>query len=157
MRQAQTLEGYARFVALVRKYGATMPPEAAINKAVTECINQGVLAEYLLARKAEVHTMLLTEYTEEEVHQEFWEDGFEIGMEEGIEKGIEEGETIGEAITIIRMVQRKLAKGKDVAVIADELEETTERIEDIIDAITAAGEGADAEAVYVKLQACVTA
>ena len=43
------------------------------------------------------------------------------------------------------------AKGKDDDTIADELEETPEQIEAILNAIYAAGEDADAEAVYRKL------
>ena len=89
MSEAQTLEEYAQFIAAVRHYGRELPPEAAIDRAVTECIDKGILAEYLLARKAEVHDMLLTEYNEAEVHQEFWEDGWETGREKGREEGIE--------------------------------------------------------------------
>lgn len=38
--------------ALVRTYGKELSPEKAIDRAMTECINNGVLAEYLLAREA---------------------------------------------------------------------------------------------------------
>ena len=101
MKQAQTLEGYARFIALVRQYGKEMPLETAIDRAVTECIEQGILAEYLLARKAEVQDMLLTEYDAEKVHQEFWEDGRETGRQEGIQEGKAEGR-IQELLSLVK-------------------------------------------------------
>ena len=80
--------------------------------------------------------MLLTEYDEEKVHRMFFRDGERKGREEGA------------SLSIIRQVQRKLAKGCDAEQIADALEEKPEAIEEIIAAIREAGEGADAESVY---------
>ena len=84
--------------------------------------------------------MLLTEYDEEKVHRMFFRDGER--------KGREEGERKGASLSIIRLVQRKLAKGYDTEQIADALEEEADVIEEIIAAIKEAGESADAEIVY---------
>ena len=66
------------------------------------------------------------------------------GREEGRREGIEQGASL----TIIRQIQRKLAKGCDAEQIADALEEEPDVIEEIIASINEAGEGADAESVY---------
>jgi hypothetical protein len=49
--------------------------EKAIDRAVEECINEGVLADFLIAHRAEVKDVCLTEYNEEEVQNAFMEDG----------------------------------------------------------------------------------
>ena len=136
MEQSKTLREYAQLVALIREKRKRMPLKEAADEAVTECIKAGILTDYLLARKAEVYDMLLTEYDEEKVHRMFFRDGERKGREEGA------------SLSIIRQVQRKLAKGCDAEQIADALEEKPEAIEEIIAAIREAGEGADAESVY---------
>ena len=57
-----------------------------------------------------------------------WKEGRRSGLEEGRRSGLEEGrEQILE-----QQIQKKLAKGKSVSEIAAELEETDERIQDLI-------------------------
>ena len=136
MEQSKTLREYAQLVALIREKCKSMLLEEAADEAVTECIKAGILSDYLLARKAEVYDMLLTEYDEEKVHRMFFRDGERKGREEG------------GSLKLIRLVQRKLAKGYDAEQIADALEEEPETIEEIIAAIKEAGEEADAESVY---------
>ena len=60
------------------------------------------------------------------------EEGRRSGLEEGRRSGIEEGRTQGEEQLLTLQIRKKLAKGKDVAVIAAELEETEERIWELI-------------------------
>lgn len=60
-----------------------------------------------------------------------WEDALENGFAEGIEKGIEQGRIQGEEKTLLTLISKKLAKGKSVAQIADECEETEERIREL--------------------------
>ena len=52
----------------------------------------------------------------------------ERGIEKGIEKGIEQGIEQGDRLRLLTQVQKKLAKGKSLEQIADELEETVENI-----------------------------
>ncbi len=59
--------------------------------------------------------MLDTEYNEEEVKELFREEGREEGREE----------------TIISQICKKLIKGKDAVVIADEIEEPVEKVSKI--------------------------
>ena len=53
--------------------------EEAATLAVDECIENGVLAEFLLEHKAEVIDMCLTEYNEEETMEMFKEEAREEG------------------------------------------------------------------------------
>ena len=80
------------------------------------------------------------------------DDLIRVTREAALEEGEEIGEARGDELRLIRQVQRKLVKGKAPEQIADELEEEAEKIEFILDAVTAAGEGADATAVYAKMR-----
>lgn len=57
-----------------------------------------------------------------------WQQGIEQGMAQGIEQGIEQGMIQGEQKKLLSLVEKKIAKGKSLAQIADELEETEEAI-----------------------------
>ena len=60
------------------------------------------------------------------------EEGRRSGIEEGRRSGMEEGRIQGEEQLLTLQIRKKLEKGKDVAVIAAELEETEERIRELI-------------------------
>ena len=57
----------------------------------------------------------------------------EAAWKEGRRSGMEEGRSQGEEQLLTLQIQKKLEKGKDVAVIAAELEETEERIRKLIE------------------------
>lgn len=59
------------------------------------------------------------------------------GMEKGIEKGIEIGLTRGREENRRELVRKKLAKGKPVPAIAEELEEDVSVIEEIVNDLNA--------------------
>ena len=59
----------------------------------------------------------------------------EAAWKEGRRSGMEEGRSQGEEQLLTLQIQKKLEKGKDVAVIAAELEETEERIRKLIEKI----------------------
>ena len=50
----QTPKGYAEFVSRVRGNQQMMPFEEAVNKAVDDCIRDGILADFLRDSKSEV-------------------------------------------------------------------------------------------------------
>ena len=54
------------------------------------------------------------------------------GIEKGMKQGIEQGRIQGEEKTLLTLISKKLAKGKSVAQIADECEETEERIRELM-------------------------
>ena len=54
MKQCKILREYAQYVEKVREYASTMDLNAAVEKAVDECIHQGILEEFLRANRMEV-------------------------------------------------------------------------------------------------------
>ena len=90
MEKCQTLHDYALFVDT---------RERAVEIAVEECISNNVLKEFLIRNKAEVLTMLYSEYAWElhlrKLQEEGLEEGLQKGLEEGRQKGLEEGRQQG--------------------------------------------------------------
>ena len=72
LEQCQTLKEYAIYVKKVRTYAKSMKVEEAVDRAVTECINEGILREFLLQNRKEAV--------------------FEVVRKDEYEKGIQEGE-----------------------------------------------------------------
>ena len=58
----RTLQEYAKFVAMIRENRKTMKTHKAVIKAVNDCIEQGILREFLLKNKARVIRMSIYEY-----------------------------------------------------------------------------------------------
>lgn len=79
LEKCQPLREYTIFVNRLREYTAKMPLEDAVDRTVTECIEEGILAEFLKAHRAEVRKVCLVEFD-----QEVYEKGI---REEGIEEG----------------------------------------------------------------------
>lgn len=75
------LKEYSQFISTVRKYSEE---ESAIKKAIRECIEKGILADYLKRKGSEVENMLIAEYSYEEDMQVKQEEA----MQQGIQKGI---------------------------------------------------------------------
>ena len=66
-----------------------MALEAAVERAVTECINEEILKEFLEKNRAEVIKVCLYEYNQEEHMKFVKEEGFRQGHEQGREQGEE--------------------------------------------------------------------
>ena len=132
MEACRDLKDYAEYVARVRKYARELPLSEAVERAITECIREGVLKEFLEKNRAEVKKMSIYEYDQEKhirmERQEAWEDG----MQEGRREGIKEGELRGRNAQLSELIKKKLARGKSISRIAEELEETEERIQELI-------------------------
>ena len=92
MKRCRTLREYSEFVARIRRYmvGETAIEEA-VDRAVTECIEEGILADFLRGQRAEVVAMSIFEYNEEEEMRKLREGERQLGKEEGKEEGIEIG------------------------------------------------------------------
>ena len=88
MESCQILKEYAQYVSKVRTYKKTLSLNEAVEKAVEECIQEGILREFLLKHRAEVVAMSIFEYDRE------WEE--EILRKEEFEAGRELGEQLGE-------------------------------------------------------------
>ena len=100
MDSCKTLRDYAEYTARVREYAEKMPVGEAVERAITECIREGVLSEFLSIYRAEARKVSIYEYDEEkhmrQEREQNWEDGHAAGV----------AETIAEAIkTLIKTCQ----------------------------------------------------
>ena len=96
MEKCRPLEDYAKFVDCVRvnqKTAASL--EEAIDEALNELEDESPVKAFLIANKAEVKNMCITEYDEERTLAELREECLEEGMKKGIKKGIQQGMTKG--------------------------------------------------------------
>ncbi len=91
--QCQILEEYMQYVNRVRRYRKDMQLVEAVDRAVDECIREGILRDFLLANRAEVKKMSIYEYDDEATKKLIAQDAYEDGMLEGIAQGISQGET----------------------------------------------------------------
>lgn len=71
----------------VRIYAAGMPLAEAVELAITECIREGILKEFLEKNRAEVKKVSIYEYDEEKHMRQEREAAWEDGIKEGIERG----------------------------------------------------------------------
>ena len=82
------LKEYSQFISTVRKYS---DEEGAIKKAIKECIEKGILADYLKRKGSEVENMLIAEYSYEEDIQVKQEEARQEGILQGIQQGVQQG------------------------------------------------------------------
>ena len=121
-----SLKEYAQYVAKVRKYvSKNISLEEAVTRAVDECIEEGILAEFLVKNKAEVIKVSIYEYDKEFEEKKLRKAEYEAGVESGIE--------LGERSLLENQIRKKLKKGKPIEQIADELEEAVTTIQRIIE------------------------
>ncbi|MBQ9990949.1 MAG: hypothetical protein IJP31_08420 [Lachnospiraceae bacterium] len=99
----QSLKEYMLFVERIREYSdqKELPLNEAVDRAVRECIKEGILAEFLEENRREVVSMSIFEYDEEKEMR--------LLREAYLEEGYERGEAAGE--------QRR--KEKDLKVLVD--------------------------------------
>ena len=86
MEACRTLWEYAEYVRRVRLYRKEMSIEEAVERAITECIAEGILKDFLMKNRAEAKAVSIYEYSEEEHIQMEREDAFEEGRKSGIEQ-----------------------------------------------------------------------
>ena len=132
MEACRDLKDYAEYVDRVRKYARELPLSEAVERAITECIQERVLKEFLEKNRAEVKKMSIYEYDQEKHIRMERQDAWEDGMQEGRREGIKEGELRGRNAQLSELIKKKLARGKSISRIAEELEETEERIQELI-------------------------
>ena len=71
------------YVARVRQYAKEMPIASAVDRAISECIAEDVLAEFLTKNRAEARKMSIYEYDEEAVKKVWQDEAFAEGRQEG--------------------------------------------------------------------------
>ena len=93
METCRTLQDYAEYTFRVREYAAEMPLDLAVEQAITECISEGILADFLRKNRAEAKKVSIYEYDEERHMRQTREEGMEEGYTNGFSQGIEQGIT----------------------------------------------------------------
>ena len=83
MQHCRKLKEYAQYVAKVRKYAEQLPLEDSVERAVTECIRENILADFLKKNRAEVVAMSIFEYDKVEEEKKLRKAEFEAGVEQG--------------------------------------------------------------------------
>lgn len=143
MERCRQLNDYAQFVSEVRKrLKKKLPLSQAVNEAVEDCIQRGILAEFLSKNRAEVVKVSIYEYDEEKVKRMFKEECMKLGMEQGKQIGIEQGKQIGiergkkigieQGIEQAGMIFRLYLSGKTEEDIAQETGETIEMVHKVL-------------------------
>lgn len=83
MAACKTLRDYSEYTYRVRKYAQTMDIGTAVHKAIKECIDQGILAEFLSKNQAEAISMSIYEYDQKKHIQMERDEAREEGRQEG--------------------------------------------------------------------------
>lgn len=127
MQKCRRLEEYAIFVSTVREHAAKDPKNLskAIERAVDECIEEGILVDILTSQKAEVLELALTTFD-----RELYEQGL---REEGELRGIELGKLLGEQKSLVETYQ-EFGKSQEETVgkLVEKFQLTRDEAEDIV-------------------------
>ena len=75
----KSLRDYVDYTSRVRSYAEEFPIEVAVEKAITECIREGILVDFLTKSKAEAKAMSIYEYDEERQRRFDREEGRQEG------------------------------------------------------------------------------
>ena len=86
----KTLHDYAEYTSRVREYAAEISLDEAVERAITECISEDILADFLRKNRAEAKKVSIYEYDEERHMRQTREEGVEEGYTKGINQGIEQ-------------------------------------------------------------------
>ena len=115
MKHCRTLCEYMIYVDTVRTYAKEMSFPGAVDRAISECISKGILADFLSRNQAEVKKVSIYEYDEEKhIRQE---------REDAMQKG--------ELLKLTTLALKKYSKGLTPEETADILEEELSMIEKI--------------------------
>lgn len=103
--KCRTLREYMLYNERVRNYAKEMPIQEAVEQAVRECINEGILAEFLKRNRAEAIKVSIYEYNEELHLANTRREGYEDGVSEGLERGLSQGITQGIICSVLRLLE----------------------------------------------------
>ena len=83
-RTCKSLGDYCEYTGRVRAYAKEMPIEEAVERAITECIREGILADFLSRNRTEAKKVSIYEYDEEKHLRMEREQSYADGLEQGI-------------------------------------------------------------------------
>ncbi len=110
----KTLSDYVTYTSRVREYAELVDIEEAVERAITECIAEGILADFLTRYRNEAKKMSIYEYDEE--RQRIWdrEEGKELGRKEGQKEGENRFATLASALIEAGRAEDILKATKDM-------------------------------------------
>lgn len=82
LQSCKTLADYAEYTACIRKYAEEMDTEDAVECAIAECIQEGILEEFLRKNRAEAKRMSIYEYDQARHIRQEREDARNEGRQE---------------------------------------------------------------------------
>ena len=119
MSHCQILKEYSIYVAKVRSFAEQMPLDDAVQKAVTECIQENILTDFLRKNQAEVIAMSIFEYDkveeEKKLRKAEFDAGVEQGLKQGVAQGIEQGLKQASTDTALRLLNTGKFDVKEIA------------------------------------------
>ena len=92
-----------------------MPLDDAVQKAVTECIQENILADFLRKNQAEVIAMSIFEYDKVEEEKKLRKAEFDAGVEQGFKQGINLGQKQASTDTAFRLLKTGKFDMKEIA------------------------------------------
>ena len=126
LQKSRSLYEYSSFVQKVRDYQKPDEPLTnAIETAMHDCIQDGIMVDFLSKHGSEVRNMLFTEFNMDEALRIRGEEGYEDGLADGKSLGLTEGKSIGLSegkSSEIRTIRKKLAQNMPITEIAEWLE-----------------------------------
>ncbi len=111
LQSCKTLADYAEYTACIRKYAEEMDTEDAVECAIAECIQEGVLEEFLRKNRAEAKRMSIYEYDQarhiRQEREDAWEEGWSEGRNEGRQ---EEKRSVAARLAEMGMTEEQIAQ-----------------------------------------------
>ena len=104
-----------------------MPIEEAVEQAITECIREGILKDFLEKNRREAMQMSIYEYDEERHIRQEREDAWEDGRQEGEKIGLEKGRQESRQRIVKNMLKQKKTE-KEIALLTGEPEEAVREL-----------------------------
>lgn len=131
LKKCKPLYDYTYLVGKIQMYQKTIPIKEAVDKAVEECITKDILAEFLIAHRAEVLQVYLAEVDEEVLRKNLKAEGYEEGFSNGFSNGFSEGDLA----RLTKQIEAKIKANKTLEQIADEVEMSVEEIHFLYDSL----------------------
>ena len=125
LEACQILKEYMLFTTKIRENRKVMELKDAVNKAVEDCIREGILSEFLKAQRAEVVAMSIFEYDAEKHIRLEKEESYEDGLAEGHRVGKAEGKA--EALLLILNKKGELSKEAERRILEEKSDEVLTR------------------------------
>jgi flagellar biosynthesis/type III secretory pathway protein FliH len=89
--KCKPLSDYMELVNRIRQNQKNgMIVEAAVDRAVDSCIEDGILSEFLIGHRAEVRDMCITEFNEKVFVNGIRAEGIQEGIQQGLQQGAQQ-------------------------------------------------------------------